>query len=137
MKPVFKLPTLALLSALLGFPLPILAATAPAASSNSALPAASQTRVNDAQLSRFVTAYQAVSQIRKQWMIETHGLKDESKIAALKKQAEKKMKAAILEYLKLGEYVRIGKAVNADPKLHARFMEMRETAALPPIPATG
>lgn len=130
-------PPLALLSALMCLvPACAAAAEPPGTSATSASAATLKPRVSHAQLHHFMAAYQAVSRIRKQLMIETHGLQDRKKVGALKKRAEKNMKAAILEHLTLGEYVRIGKAVNTDAKLHARFMAMRSTFDPPPVPAT-
>lgn len=98
----------------------------------------SPSAVSDVELRRFVAAYRAVVRIRRQLMIRLHGVTDEKKIAASNKQAEQEMKQKIRGYLTLRQYVRIGRAVNADKTLHARFMQIMDSAtSLAPAVATG
>ncbi len=112
---------------------PIIAAPAWAGAQTSTTPTQNRldiagSRVNAAQLHNFAAAYRAVTKVRKQLMIKTHAMTDEEKISALTEQAQEKMKQAIRKRLTLGEYVRIGRAVNANPALHARFMRIRAAA---------
>lgn len=126
----------ALLAAALTFaPVPVLA-QAPTPPGNRTRDAASA-QVSTTQLHEFAAAYRAVSKIRKKLMIETHGMTDDSKIATLKKQAQHKMKQAIRAHLTLGEYVQVGRTVNANPALHAQFMRIRDSLHKAPPPASG
>lgn len=93
--------------------------------------------VSDADLSRFVAAYRAVIRIRKKLMIRMHGVTDEKKIETGDKQAEQEMRKEIRSRMTLEQYVRIGKAVNADKALRARFMQMMDAAPEAPPAATG
>src|SRR5699024_1825289 len=93
-------------------------------------------RVTRLQLEHFVVAYEAVSMIRKRFLIATHGMDDQDKAETLRKQANKKMKAAILAQMTLGDYVRIGTAVNSSQALHARFMKIRAKTSKPPAAAS-
>ncbi len=100
-------------------------------------PAVSPSRVNPTELSEFAAAYGEITKIRKKLMIETHGMTDDDKIAALKAQAQKKMKQVIEAHMTLSEYVRVGNAVNANPALRARFMQMRHATPGAPPASTG
>lgn len=99
--------------------------------------AANAAQVSDAQLHEFAAAYRAVTAIRKKLLIETHTMDDQAKVDKLQSQAEEKMKAAILSHMSLGEYVRIGKAVNENRALRARFMRLRAETDKPPAPASS
>jgi len=93
--------------------------------------------ISDTQLHDFAAAYGEVTAIRKSLLIKTHAPSDGTRAEALKKKAHEKMKTAILAHMTLADYVRIGKAVNTDPALHARFMKIRAQASKPPSPASG
>jgi hypothetical protein len=94
-------------------------------------------KISDSQLHDFAAAYGAVSAIRKNLLIKTHASSDKTKSEALKEASRDKMKSAILKYMTLDEYVRIGKEINEDPALHARFMKIRAQAGKPPSPGGG
>lgn len=111
-------------------------AAAPSATAPAAAPADPE-GISDTQLHDFAAAYGEVSAIRKNLLIKTHAPSNGTKTEALKKKAQKKMKAAILTHMTLGEYVRIAKAVNEDPALHARFMKIRAQTSKPPSPASS
>ncbi|MGH8274576.1 MAG: DUF4168 domain-containing protein [Gammaproteobacteria bacterium] len=130
----FSLP--GLLAAALALTPALSVAQAPTPQDNRA-PDAAPTQVSVTQLHEFVAAYHSVRKIRKKLMIETHGMTDKQKIATLKKQAQEKMEQVIRAHLTLGEYVQIGRAVNANPALHSQFMRIRNSEHKAPAPASG
>lgn len=118
------------LPALVAAPL-ALAAPMPQPPANTQKPAApaSAPSVDSAALHKFAAAYEDVRVIRTKYMIRFKTAKDDKDKAAIRKEAIKDIKQHIAKHMPVSEYMKVAKAVNANPAMRKRLVKIMQADA--------
>lgn len=86
--------------------------------------AASAPSIDSATLHKFAKAFEEVRHVRGKYMIKFKNAKTAKQKSALKKQAIKEMKQDISKHMPVKQYVKVAKAVNANPNDRKRLIKI-------------
>ncbi len=109
-------------AALVAAPLAFAAPPTQSAMPMQSLPASTKVSVDSATLHKFASAYEDVRQVRFGYATKFKAANTATQKTAIKDEAIKTMKQHITKYMPLAEYIKVSKAVSANPKLRERLI---------------
>lgn len=115
---------------------PLALAAPPAQSSMPMKPpaAATQAHVDSATLHKFASAYEDIRQVRAQYMLKLKTAKTKKDKAQVRQQATQTMKQHISKHMPVAEYIKVSKAVQANPHLRERLIAILKADMKKPAP---
>lgn len=94
--------------------------------------AASAPKIKSATLHKFASAFEQVRHVREKYMIKFKNAKTAKQKSDLKKQAVKEMKSDIKKHMPVQQYVKVAKAVNANPADRKRLIKILQADSKKP-----
>lgn len=112
-------------AALVAAPLALAAPPIPPAKSPPPMEAptpSTQATVDSATLHKFASAYEDIRQVRMEYMLKMKTAKTDKDKTAIKQEATTTMKQHIQKHMPVAEYIKVSKAVQANPALRKRLV---------------
>lgn len=121
-------------AALVAAPLAFAAPPAQSAMPMQSPPASSKVSVDSATLHKFASAYEDVRQVRIGYVAKFKAANTATQKTAVKAKAIKTMKQHIAKHMPLAEYIKVSKAVSANPTLRTRLIAILKADQKKPAP---
>ena len=86
--------------------------------------AASAPKIKSATLHKFASAFEQVRHVREKYMVKFKSAKTAKQKSALKNQAMKEMKNDIKKHMPVAQYIKVAKAINANPNERKRLIKI-------------
>lgn len=99
--------------------------------------AATATQVDSATLHKFANAYEDIRQVRMKYMAKLQAAKSDKDKAAVKQQATEEMKQDIGKHMPVAEYIKVRKAIQANPALRKKLISILRADSRKNAPAAS